>query len=198
MTRLATPLRDGVIVEKQVDYFAIIQKYIPPDSLTYRLYVPHVSLVTFKALRVARRLGLDKAQRRFIEEAAMLHDIGIVRVHEPRMGCYGDLPYIRHLMEGRKILEGEGLPRHARVAANHVGMGITKDEIVSQGLDLPHEDIFPESIEEEVISWADLFFGKNPGSLWREREVDEVRAHLHKWGERVVETFDIWLQRFGE
>ena len=54
---------------KQIDYFTIIHKYIPPDTSLYRVYIPHVSLVTAKALTLAKRLGLSKAQRRFIEEA---------------------------------------------------------------------------------------------------------------------------------
>ncbi|HPD42609.1 MAG TPA: phosphohydrolase, partial [Anaerolineae bacterium] len=66
-----------------IPYFEIIHKYIPPNSLTYAYYLPHVAAVTAKALRIAYRLGLDATQRRFIEEAAMLHDIGIVRVHAP-------------------------------------------------------------------------------------------------------------------
>ncbi|HOV47020.1 MAG TPA: phosphohydrolase [Anaerolineae bacterium] len=179
-------------------YFEIIRKYIPPNSLTYAYYLPHVAAVTAKALRIAYRLGLDATQRRFIEEAAMLHDIGIVRVHAPDMGCTGELPYITHILEGRRILEAEGLPRHALVAERHVGVGLTQEEIVSQGLPLPAADIFPESLEETLISWADLFFSKSLGELWRERSVAEARQHVARWGERPLALFDVWRARFEE
>lgn len=119
-----------------VDYLAIVHKLIPPDSLAYRIYLPHVSAVTYRALEVARRLGMSAGQRRFIEEAAMLHDIGVVSVDYPELGFYGQEPYVRHLSEGRRILEEEGLPRHAEIAGNHVGLGITAEEIREQGLPL--------------------------------------------------------------
>ncbi len=179
-----------------VPYFEIIHKYIAPDSLTYAYYLPHVAAVTAKALRIAHRLGLDPAQCRFIEEAAMLHDIGVVRVHAPYMGCMGDLPYVAHIVEGRRILEAEGLPRHALVAERHVGLGLTKEEILSQGLPLPAADIFPESLEEEIISWADLFFSKSKGELWRERSVAEARRHVARWGARSAAAFEVWRARF--
>ena len=183
---------------RQVNYFAVIHKYLTPDSFAYASYLPHVAAVTFKALRVARRLGLSVEQLRFIEEAAMLHDIGVVKVAAEWMGCTGKLPYLSHLVEGQRILEAEGLPRHARVAARHVGLGITKKEIVTLGLPLPPRDIFPETIEEQVISWADLFFSKVQGELWREKTPDEVRQHVAKYGERATRTFDEWLMRFGD
>lgn len=184
------------MIASPVPYFEIIHKYIAPNSLTYAYYLPHVAAVTAKALRIAYRLGLDAAQRRFIEEASMLHDIGVICVNAPYMGCTGDLPYIAHITEGRRILEQEGLPLHARVAESHVGLGLTKDEILSQGLPLPPVDILPESLEEQVISWADLFFSKSRGELWRERSVAEARQHVARWGERPLRVFDAWRARF--
>ncbi len=181
-----------------VDYFAVIHKYIPPDSLAYRSYLPHVSAVTYRALEVARRLGLSAEQRHFIEEAAMLHDLGVICVDHPELGFYGQEPYVRHMIEGRRILEEEGLPRHAEIAGNHVGLGITVEEIREQGLPLPPEDLLPESLEAQVISWADLFFTKVPGRLWTPRTPEEVREHVQEYGERAVRTFELWRARFGE
>lgn len=181
-----------------VDYFALIHRYIPPDALTYRVYLPHVAAVTTMAVRVGRRLELTPSQLRFIEEAAMLHDIGIVNVDAEHLGCHGDLPYIAHLEEGRRILESEGLPRHAQVAANHVGLGITREEIIAKGLALPPHDIFPETLEAQIISWADLFFSKLPEMLWTQRSPDEVRQKAAaNYGARQARTFDRWREKFG-
>ena len=146
----------------RVDYFAVIHQFIPPDSRLYRIYVPHVTCVTQKALSVAERLNVAVDERRFIEEAAMLHDIGVVRVHAPDIGCEGDLPYPAHIVEGGKILRALGMPRHARVAERHIGVGITVQDIESQDLPLPRRDFISETLEEQLISWADLFFGKHP------------------------------------
>ncbi len=180
-----------------LDYFAVLHRYIPPDSLTYRFYLPHVASVTVMAVRVGRRLNLDASRLQFIEEAAMLHDIGIVSVDAKHLGCHGDLPYVAHLEEGRRILAAAGLPRHAEIAGNHVGLGITREEIVAQDLALPPRDIFPETLEAQIVSWADLFFSKLPDMLWQQRTVDDVRARVAKYGERQQQTFERWLERFG-
>ena len=181
-----------------VDYFAILHRYIPPESETYTIYVPHVAAVTAKALRIARRLGLSAARQRFIEEAAMLHDIGIVNVDAPSMGCAGDLPYLAHLSEGRRILEQAGLPRHALVAERHVGAGIPRAEVLAQNLPLPPRDFIPQTLEEQIISWADLFFRKLPGQLWRELEIAEVRAQVAKYGPRAARVFESWAAKFSD
>lgn len=181
-----------------IDYFELIHKYINPASLTYRYYIPHVAMVTHKALQIALRLDLSEAQRRFIEEAAMLHDIGIIKVQAPEIGCTGDLPYVRHLIAGREILEREGLPRHALVAERHAGVGISRQEIIERGLPLPPQDMMPESLEEKIISWADLFYGKNPnpGQVWLEQPIDKVRQKLAKFGQDKLDTFDAWRALF--
>ena len=180
-----------------VDYFAVIHRFIPPDSQFYRIYVPHVACVTQKALRIADRLGLDAEQKRFIEEAAMLHDIGVVRVDAPELGCHGDLPYYVHIVEGGRILRSIGLSRHARVAERHIGVGLEARDIEAQSLPLPDRDFIAETLEEQLISWADLFFGKHPDQLWIERSIAEVRSKVVDYGDRHVETFDRWLARFG-
>lgn len=181
----------------RVDYFAVIHHFISPDSQLYRVYVPHVACVTQKALAIAGRLNLTADQKRFIEEAAMLHDIGVVNVRAPDLGCEGDLPYTQHIVQGGEMLRDLGLPLHARVAERHIGVGIEAQEVASQGLPLPARDFVSETVEEQVISWADLFFGKHPDDLWRERSMAEVRTKVARYGERHVKTFEAWLARFG-
>lgn len=142
--------RSGVVDEAgMVDYFALIHKYIAPTSQAYRIYLPHAVQVTHKALALARKIDLGAEEMRFIEEAAMLHDIGIVAISAPEIGCTGDLPYICHGTEGRKMLEAEGLPRHALVCERHLGVGLSLAEIVANRMPLPHREMIPESPEEE-------------------------------------------------
>jgi uncharacterized protein len=182
---------------KPINYFDIIHKYIWPDSFTYRVYLPHVILVTAKALRIARKMGLSEEQQIFIEEAAMLHDIGIIKVKRYSLTADSDLPYICHAPAGREILEHEGLPKHARVAETHIGVGITKEEIIVQQYPLPHRDLIPESLEEKIISWADLFYSKNPKKLWQETPLDEIERKVALYGKRHVLIFHEWLALFG-
>lgn len=181
---------------KRQAYFQIIHKYIPPDSPTYPIYLIHCQLVANRALTIAKRLRLSAKSQHFIEEAAMLHDIGIIRTNTPDIYCYGDLPYICHLTEGRKILEAEGLPRHAVVAETHVGVGLSKEQIQAQGLPLPRRDMKPTTVEEEIISFADLFYSKNPEKLWREKSLKKVRENIGKRGKEQLAILDDWIKRF--
>lgn len=180
-----------------VNYFKIINKYIPDDSLTYHLYVPHVTLVTAKALRIARRFNLSVEQLRFIEEAAMLHDIGIIKTEQFSVVPNVALPYLCHAPVGREILESEGLPRHALVAERHIGVGLTKDEIIAQQLPLPPRDMVPKTLEEKIISWADLFYGKHPDKLWQEHSLEKVANKVKRYGLRQERVFNDWLALFG-
>lgn len=150
------------------------------------------------ALRIGRGQGLSKSQLRFIEEASMLHDIGIVKTDAPEIGCHGKLHYLCHLTEGRTILINEGLPKHARVAANHVGVGgLSKKEIVNGDLPLPHEDILCETVEEKIISYADLYYSKNPKKLWQKKQVVDLIGKLEQRPGQL-KRFKEWYKLFGE
>ena len=182
---------------QKVDYFKIIQNHIPVYSLAYRIYVPHVTLVTAKAIKIAKKLKLKPEQIRFIEEAGMLHDIGIIKVKSIKIGCLGELPYIQHIVEGRKILEAEGLPLHAKIAENHIGVGgLTKDEIIKNKLLLPQRDMLCETIEEKIISYADLFYSKNPKRIFMEKSIKVVKAKVKGLGDRQQKLFDKWYKQF--
>ena len=181
-----------------MDYFSIIHKYIPPSSPVYPFYIVHVTLVTAKALKIADHLDFSDQQKQFIEEATMLHDIGIIRVNAPEIHCRGSLPYVMHIKEGKKILEAEGLPDHARVAENHFGIGgITKDEIGKSDLKLPEEDIACKQIEDKVISYSDLFFSKNPSKFFNESSIKRVREKVKNYGSRQQQIFELWHSEFA-
>lgn len=182
------------------NYYPIIQKYFSPDSLGYQSYVNHVVQVTARALRIARRLQLNNDQLQFIEEAGMLHDIGVSQVHAPDIGCHGTAQYIQHGVLGRKILEQEGLTAHALVSERHTGVGLTKEEVIEQELPLPHRDFVPLSIEEKIICYADTWHSKNPEKIW----VPYTKDQIHDWfrrfpsSDRKIHQFDEWYQEFGE
>ncbi|MBD3280945.1 phosphohydrolase [Candidatus Dojkabacteria bacterium] len=175
-----------------IGYLSVIQKYIKPDSSLYRNYIIHVTLVTNKALEIARGIELGSEQLQFIEEASMLHDIGICMVDAPEIGAKVSEPYIRHIVEGKLILEKENLPKHAVVALTHIGVGITKKEIISRELPLPKKDIYPETLEEKIISYADLFFSKEPRKYWIEKTKAQVKQELSRYGEQHIEIFNDW------
>lgn len=155
----------------------------------------HSECVARKALGCLRSKGLE-ADLEFVWEAAMLHDIGVVRCDAPGIQCFGTLPYICHGVEGRKILEAEGLPRHALVCERHTGSGLTVDDIVSQNLPLPKRDMTPVSIEEKAICYADKFFSKS-GNLTKEKDLEKVMRQMESFGADSLRRFIVLHEMFG-
>ncbi len=181
---------------KKFNYLDIIHKYIKPNSKTYPFLMIHSMMVTKKALEIGRNLSLSNNQLEFIEEASMLHDIGIIKIHDPDMDCTGDKPYLCHGIEGAKILEKEGLPKHARVAKLHTGVGVFKEDITKNNLPLPVADYCAETLEEEIISYADLFFSKVEEILWHEQSLDEISNKIDKFGSRHKKVLEEWIKKF--
>jgi uncharacterized protein len=141
--------------------------------------------------------GLAEDECRFVEEAALLHDIGVCRIIAPRLGLEHGFPYIMHGIIGREILEQEGLPRHALVCERHIGVGLTVEDIVRQGLPLPQRDMSPISTPEQIVCFADLFYSKNPGRVTHQKSPDKVRTKLAGFGEGKAVIFDRWMKLFG-
>ncbi|HHP7241328.1 MAG TPA: HD domain-containing protein [Cyclobacteriaceae bacterium] len=180
-----------------IDYYAVINKYISADQPVHRIYVIHVTMVTAKALSIGRKLGLPSDQLAFIEEASMLHDIGIIHTDAPTIACHGNLPYIMHVKAGKRILSSEGLPDHARIAENHIGVGnTTSEEIIQSGLSLPAEAIICEKLEDMIISYADLFYSKVPGKLFEEKSLNQIRSEVSNYGKKHMETLELWIKAF--
>ncbi len=174
--------------------FAILQKYYDPASGLYRLLVTHSLLVAKKALDLAEAYEVRHpdaaADREFIAEAALLHDLGIFRCRSPEILCAGSEPYVRHGAIGRELLEAEGHPRHALVCERHTGAGITREEVLRHRLPLPARDYLPVTLEEKLICLADKFYSKSPDRLFREKPLEEIRASLAKWGPEVTARFE--------
>ena len=124
----------------------------------------------------------------------MLHDIGCVRTNAPSIHCFGTEPYIRHGILGAEILRSEGLPRHARVAERHTGTGLTAIEIERQNLPLPCQDFTPESIEEQIVCYADKFYSKT--RLDVEKTPEQALRSLEKFGSEGLGIFRTWMERF--
>jgi uncharacterized protein len=173
----------------------LLEKYFP-DKTAFRIIHEHSRNVATKALAVGNTMGLAPDRLAFIEEAAILHDIGVCSTASPKLNCFGSEPYIRHGIIGRNILEEEGLPLHAMVCERHIGVGLTSDDIVIQGLPLPERDMSPTSLEEEIVCYADLFYSKKPGELNLEKSADEVRKSLSRFGIQKVALFNKWQERF--
>ena len=183
-----------------LDCLSIIQRYYTPGNDDYLVLVSHSRKVADLAVKLSQRLieSGTPIDIEFVEEAAMLHDIGMCRTDAPGIHCHGTEPYILHGILGRRMLDSIGLYRHGRVCERHTGVGITAAEIIAQHLPIePPRDLLPESLEEKVICYADKFFSKSrldepPKTL------EHARRSLSKFGEDTLRRFDEMTAVFGD
>jgi uncharacterized protein len=177
-----------------MDWKKIVDKYYPEDNELKHILLIHSQSVARKALQIVSSHPELRADSGFIEEASMLHDIGIVRCDAPGIQCFGTEPYIRHGVEGAEMLRALGFERHARVCERHTGAGLSLRNIEEQDLPLPHVDLLPETVEEKIICYADKFYSKT--HLERERTVEQALASLVKHGADGVARFEQWITMF--
>lgn len=172
----------------------IIDKYYPEENDQKHILLVHSRLVAEKALQIADchpELHLDK---HFLYEAAMLHDIGVFLTDAPGIFCFGDKPYICHGYLGADLIRKEGYPFHALVCERHTGAGLSLDDIIAQNLPVPHRDMLPVSLEEQVVCFADKFYSKTHPE--REKTVEKARKSLLNYGSAGLIRFDHWCEQF--
>jgi len=178
------------------DPFSLIARYYEPGSRAHDILVTHSRAVAAKALALAGRVSWLRPDPVFVEEAALLHDIGIFMTDAPKFDCHGPHPYVCHGVLGRQLLEGHGLKAHALVSERHLGAGICAAEIRARALPLPVRDMVPVTIEEQIICFADTFFSKTKGA--RELPLAKVRKQLAPFGAVQLARFEGWVKLFGQ
>lgn len=179
-----------------MDALRLIRNLYAPYPDAMEILIAHSLAVAQKAVETGRKVAHLNPDMKFIEESAMLHDIGMFMTKAPMLGCHGDKPYICHGVIGAGILREEGLDRHAHVCERHVGVGLSAEDIIKKGFPLPPRDMLPVSIEEIIVCYADKFFSKNNGEPVIEKPLDEVRESIRKYGPRQLRTFDGWVEMF--
>lgn len=177
-----------------MDPIKIIEKYYPVESDAYRILVDHSRSVADKALAIARMHPEMHLDLTFIEEAAMLHDIGIFRCNAPSIDCHGKADYICHGYLGAELMRAEGYPQHALVCERHTGTGLSLEMIEVMKWPIPHRDMLPVSLEEQLICFADKFYSKT--KLGKEKSVDKIRISLSRYGSDTAARFSAWCKLF--
>ena len=174
--------------------YEIIAKYYAPETKAYDILVRHSEAVRDKALTLARRHPELNFDLEFIAEAAMLHDIGIFETDAPGIQCFGTHSYIEHGYLGAEIIRREGYPRHALVCERHTGTGLRLTDIIARELPVPHRELCPVTLEEQLICYADKFFSKT--RLDSEDSYERVLQKMKKWGEESIEQLRHWHEKF--
>ncbi len=163
-----------------MDYQKIIDQYYPADNALRRVLLKHSRQVADRCMAIVKKHPELPVDVQLLEEAAMLHDIGIFKCHAPSIHCEGTEPYIKHGQIGGELLRQLGYERHARVCERHTGTGLPGFE--------------PETLEEQIVCYADKFYSKsNPDHV---RTVAEAAQSLEKFGHEGVMKFLAWAERF--
>jgi uncharacterized protein len=89
---------------------------------------------------LANRCPFDRG---FLRVAALVHDIGRYRTHDP----------VLHGVEGYRLLASLGHHREAFICASHIQCGLSAAEAAQAGL--PEQDFLPRSLEEQLIPVLD-------------------------------------------
>lgn len=178
-----------------MDYQTIIDKYYTEDNELKSILMVHSRKVADKALEIVDKHPELKADRQFVEEAAMLHDIGIFLTDANGIQCFGDKPYICHGTLGAELLRAEGFPKHALVCERHTGTGLSLKDIEKQNLPIPHRDMQPVSIEEQIICFADKFYSKTHPD--REKTIEGALRSISKFGPESASRFLKWVEMFA-
>ncbi|MCH5240818.1 MAG: HD domain-containing protein [Muribaculaceae bacterium] len=170
-----------------VDINWLYHKYYGDNPQLRRIVTVHSKQVAKKALEIAEKKNLP-LDFKDIYIAAMLHDIGVVKCKANDIYAFGELPYLQHGIEGKKILESYGLHKFANICLTHTGAGITKSEIKKNRLPLPVKDMVPYTLLEKLICYADKFFSKS-GDLTKEKTLEEVINQMKNYGEASLKRF---------
>lgn len=178
-----------------MDPILLISKYYKPKSKAYQILYGHSRAVTDKALKIALAHVELNPDLKFIEEAGMIHDIGIFMTNAPNLYCFGDYPYLAHGYLGCELITNLGFPEHALVCERHTGVGISKEEILEKNLPLPQRDLIPETVEEQMIAFADKFYSKST-NIFKEKTLHEVRKSIANFGIPSINRFEEWCELF--
>ena len=97
-----------------IDAKKIMLKYYDEDSDLFKLLWKHSNQVADLSCEIAKRYQ-GEVDIEFVREAALLHDIGILKTHAPSILCNGTKPYLQHGIIGGEMLRREGLPSRVGV-----------------------------------------------------------------------------------
>jgi len=183
-----------VWVPADEDILVLHEKYAPtPEALD--LVYTHCLIVCGIAEQLHARsgVGLDID---LVRAGSLVHDIGVYRLYD-EAGRLDHANYIRHGVLGHELLRAEGLPEVlCRFASHHTGVGISREDVLQQGLPLPAGDYLAETGEETLVMYADKFHSKTTPPQFL--TASAYAARVRRFGEDKVAAFEAMRARFGE
>ena len=156
----------------------------------------HSLIVRDIALQLAKKLEEKKIKinTELVEIGVLIHDIGCYDCYE--FVRKNVKPYIQHGVVGTEILRKEGFGEEiCKIASVHLGVGITKENIIQNKLPLEVKDFVPETLEEKLVAYADNFHSKNGPKFM---DFETARGKLARLWSLSPAKFDEFKAIFGE
>ncbi len=178
------------------EILALHEKHAP-TARAFDLVFTHCRIVGDIAWQLSSRrgpgLGVDTD---LVRAGSLLHDIGVYRLYDGA-GNLDHANYIRHGLLGDELLHEEGFPEViCRFASRHTGVGISREDVLSQQLPIPPADYLAETGEERLVMYADKFHSKSAPPVFL--TAPAYAARVRRFGEEKVKAFQALRDTFGE
>ena len=137
----------------------------------------------------------------FIKSAALLHDIGRYKTHDP----------ILHGIEGYRLLMRLGYSREACFAASHILFGLTSQEAHQHGL--PTKLFTPKNFEEKLITTTDFLVEFDKATTLNSRfaslrkrnsdneyflsRLDDAEMLANEFNREIADKFGVCLEKMA-
>ncbi|MEU6075886.1 HD domain-containing protein [Micromonospora sp. NPDC047074] len=173
---------------------ALHERYAPSEE-AFTLVYTHCQIVCAVAEQLLDRYDspLDVA---LVRAGSLLHDIGVYRLY----GVTGQLDhenYVRHGVLGQALLRDLGYPELvSRFCAHHTGVGLTRTDVLRQRLPLPVDDYTADTVEEQLVMYADKFHSKTTPPTFV--TAASYAAGVRRFGADKVVRFAALVEKFGE
>jgi uncharacterized protein len=165
-----------------------LHKEVAPSAEAFELVHTHCEIVWAIASQLIAARGLT-VDAELVRAGCLLHDIGVHLLDGPA--------YIRHGVLGEELLLARGYPAAiARFCAHHTGVGISRDDVVRQGLPLPVTDYLADSGEERLLMYADKFHSKSTPPVFVTATTYAKRVSLFGAGQAA--RFSAMVKEYGE
>jgi uncharacterized protein len=165
-----------------------LHKEVAPSAEAFDLVHTHCEIVWAIASQLIER-GAPAVDAELVRAGCLLHDVG---VH-----LLDGSPYIRHGVLGEELLLARGYPAEiARFCSHHTGVGLTRDDVLRQGLPLPVAGYLAETAEERLVMYADKFHSKTTPPVFVTAEA--YGKSVSRFGAEHAVRFAGLVREFGE
>ncbi|MGC4878176.1 HD domain-containing protein [Micromonospora sp. DT43] len=173
---------------------ALHERYAPTEE-AFELVYTHCEIIC----AVAEQLLADyphPLNAALVRAGSLLHDIGVYRLYDAA-GQLDHGTYVRHGILGHTLLRDLGFPELvSRFCSHHTGVGLTREDVLHQGLPLPVRDYTADTLEEQLVMYADKFHSKTTPPTFV--TASSYAASVRRFGDDKVDRFAAMVEMFGE